>query len=87
MRDTYTEMDALYDIVIWQLPVPFILAVVFVWQTLAGPSGSFFPYWVILPMFLSACSFVVVVLLILDLLILPPIFVLIRLWHAEYFLH
>lgn len=87
MRDTYTEMDALYDIMVWQLPVPFALAVVFVWEVLSGPAGSFYPYWAMFPMFISACAFVVVVLLVLDLLIFPPVFVLIRFWHAEYFLH
>jgi uncharacterized membrane protein len=72
----YTNVDALYDILVLQAPVPFVLAICFACQIVVFEQeamlGSFFCcfsfFWVI----------VAVIILILDLLLLPPMFALLR---------
>jgi len=83
----YTETEAVYDIMVWQLPVPFVLAACFVVAVLTGPNGQHMPAWTYPLMFMSSSVFVSAVLFILDLLLLPPVFALIRFWHATYFLY
>jgi len=84
---SYTEVEAFYDIMLWQLPVPFVLAACFVCAVLAGPNGPYMPIWTYPLMFTSSCVFVSAVLFIVDLVVFPPLFALIRLWHATYFLY
>jgi hypothetical protein len=83
----YTETEAVYDIMVWQLPVPFVLAACFVVAVLTGPNGQHMPVWTYPLMFMSSSVFVSAVLFIFDLLLLPPVFALIRFWHATYFLY
>ena len=83
----YTETEAVYDIMVWQLPVPFVLAACFLFAVFTGPYGQHMPAWTYPFMFIIPCVFVSAVVFILDLLLLPPVFALIRFWHATYFLY
>jgi hypothetical protein len=87
----YSETDALYDIFMWQLPVPFVLAVCFSCQLLILDQASlmFHPNsWMVVASFISSVlifwAIVVLVILILDLLLLTPMFALLRLGSTLY---
>ena len=85
---SYTERDAAWDIIMWQIPAAFVFAC-------AGVSrevllGSFFTrgypmlnYASFVVTFLLLCwASTTAILLVLDMLLLPPLFALIRLSYT-----
>ncbi len=81
----YTELDAFYDIVVCQFPVPFALALCYSSSMLAMASED--PKMVLDYVGLTAGSLLVwfitaSVLFVVDLLVLPPIFSIMRLWSS-----
>ena len=81
----YTELDAFYDILVWQAPVPFVLAMCFASGVLGMASED--PRIALDYVGLTASSLLiwlisVSVLLVLDLLVRPPIFAIMRLGSA-----
>jgi hypothetical protein len=81
----YTELDAFYDILVWQAPVPFVLALCFASSMLAMASEDpkmALDYVGLLANSLLIWLITVSVLVVLDLLVLPPMFAIMRLGSA-----
>jgi hypothetical protein len=81
----YTEFDAFYDIFVCQFPVPFALALCYASSMLAVAGED--PKTELDYVGLTAGSLLIwfitaSVLLVVDLLVLPPIFSIMRLWSS-----
>jgi hypothetical protein len=81
----YTDMDALYDILVWQLPVPCVLGACFACQLVVFEQAQMgvVTYMSFLCFFAFFWTVVAVILLVLDLLVLPPVFAFLRLSHSK----
>ena len=87
--EIYTEYDAVHDIILWQIPAAFLialLAVIYMLSTHSFPVSvgtsrweySLFVFGYILTCFLTTYF----VFLCLDAVLLPPLFSLVRLSHS-----
>ena len=85
---SFTEQDAVWDIIAWQIPAAFVFACAGVFRELLlghflgnGVSMQYYVLFVISFLLLCWVS-TTVILLVLDMLLLPPLFALIRLSYT-----
>lgn len=71
----YTELDAIYDIVVWQIPVPFVFAALLLMHQLNDTRVSLYQ----IPVFYSVYVVIFTIpIAVFDLLVFPPMLALIR---------